>query len=206
MANSTQVTTWLSEIEASIKAQPTSTWTIARMRLAYPAPNSKSLVQIDTVAAAGSCNATATLHAFNSTNQRIEIEATFSNFELRGRSSIVGPFRILLQNGRQAQGRFRQYYADSLWPIHGGWNVPFLIETTLGNLIPRPTDDDVVLRSAAPGEFSIPPLGVWFEKLDPINLVLENDPEGPTMAVCEHAMHCMLNVGSSPAIPDFYVR
>jgi hypothetical protein len=30
------ITGWLSEIDTAIKAQPGSTWTIARMRFAYP--------------------------------------------------------------------------------------------------------------------------------------------------------------------------
>jgi hypothetical protein len=206
MATANQITAWLAEADAAIRAQPEATWTIARMRLAYPNPTARSLVQLDTVVAAGSCKATATVSSFNNSLQRTEIQAVFSNFELRGRSSIVGPFTILLQAGRQAQGRFRQQFADSLWPIHGAWTVPFVIETSLGSLIPRPTDEEVILKSASPGEFSIPPIGVWFEKWDPIDLVLETNPDGPTLAICEQAMHCMVNVGANPAMPDFYVR
>jgi len=206
MASEAQISAWLAEVNTAKQKQPKSTWTIARMRFAYPAPNSNSLVQLDTLAAAGACPAEMTHSAFNRELQRVEIQAVFSDFELRGRSAIIGPFKVLLQEGRQAQGRFRQQFANSLWPIHGSWSVPFVLETTLGRLIPRPTDEEVILKSAGPGEFAIPPIGVWFEKWDPINLVLASDPEGPTLVVCEHAMHCMLNVGSAPAIPDFYTR
>ena len=206
MATQAQITTWLSEVNGAIDKQPKSTWTVARMRFAYPTPGRSSLVQLDTLAAAGACTATANPATFNSEIQRVEIQATFTDFELRGRSSIIGPFRVLLQDGRQAQGRFRQQFANSVWPIHGSWSVPFALETTLGRLIPRPTDEEVVLKSAAPGEFAIPPIGVWFEKWDPINLVLSTDPDGPILAVCEHAMHCMLNVGNTPTVPDFFAR
>lgn len=206
MATENQIAAWLTEVDAAIKAQPVSTWTIARLRLAYPNPAGRSLVQLDTVVAAGKCGATATASAFNRSVQRTEIQAVFSDFELRGRSSVVGQFQILLQPGRQAEGRFRQQFAETLWPIHGTWTAPFVIETSQGRLIPRPTDEAVTLKSASPGEFSIPPLGVWFEKWDPIDLVLESNPDGPTLAVCEHAMHCMLNIGDGPAIPDFYTR
>lgn len=200
------VETWLAEVNDKVSRQPSSTWTIARMRIAYPNPGSQSIVQIDTVAAAGACNAVAMPATFNRKLQRVEIAAAFDAFELRGRSSILGDFRILLQSGKRATGRFRQIHLTSVWPIHGSWSVPFVIETQMGRLIPRPTDEDVLLKSAAPGEFAIPPIGVWFEKWDPINLVLEGDPNGPTLAVCEEAMHCMVNVGPEPSIPEFYVR
>lgn len=206
MATEEQVQAMMNEASAAISKQPENTWTIARMRFAYPAPGSQSAVQLDTVAAAGSCSAAVTSHQFNTLHQRIEMQATFRNFELRGRSSILGPFEILLQEGRAAEGRFRQVFAESLWPVHGQWTVPFVLKTALGRLIPRPTDEPVVLRSAAPGEFAIPPIGVWFEKWDPINLVLESDSDGPTIAICEEAMHCMINVGAGPATPQFYAR
>jgi hypothetical protein len=165
MASREQISTWLAEANAAIASQPASTWTVARMRLAYPRPGSSSWVQIDAAAAAGACPAAARPAVFNESLQRVEIQAIFSSFELRGRSPVIGPFRILLQRGRQAEGRFRQQYANSLWPIQGAWTVPFLIETPLGHLIPRPTDEPVTLKSAAPGEFAIPPIGRMVRKM-----------------------------------------
>jgi len=203
--NMVHVNQWLTELQAQIAAQPGETWTVARMKLVYPDSDSRrGTVGIDTVSAAGACNATATNALFNEALGRITIQATFSNFELRGESKLIGPFRILLQNGKSAIGRFRQRYAHELWPISGEWEVPFRVESALGALIPRPSEPPVLLKSAEPGEFAIPPIGSWFEKWDPISLVDENDPEGPTIAIVEHAMHVMLNIGSAPAIPAFY--
>jgi hypothetical protein len=76
-----------------------------------------------------------------------------------------------------------------------------VIETSLGRLVPRPTEPPVLLRSAEPGEYAIPPIRTWFEKWDPISLVREEDPDGPTLAVVEHAMHIMLNAGKGACRP-----
>lgn len=202
-ATKRQIEAWTGEVKRLMEAQPRNTWTVARMRLVYPNPGSRSMVQIDTVAAAGACPATGTAAAFDRARQRLQIDAEMPVMDLKGTSRILGPFEISLQKGKRGIGRFRQVFADSLWPIQGAWSVPFVITTRLGRLIPRPSDDEVVLRSAEPGEFEIPPLGTWFEKWDPINLVAEDNPDGPTLAICEHAMHCMLNVGDRPDIPPF---
>jgi hypothetical protein len=202
-ATKKQIDGWIAETRRLMQAQPEDTWTVARLRLAYANPGSRSLVQVDTVAAAGACPAHATAVDFNRNLQRIEIAAEMRTFGLNGTSNVIGPFAITLQQGKRPVGRFRQVYADCLWPIHGSWTVPFVIETRLGRLIPRPSDEDVVLKSSEPGEYGIPPIGVWFEKWDPVNLVMEGDPDGPTVAICEHAMHCMLNVGKEPKIPPF---
>jgi len=202
MATKEQLSRWKQEVEGLMKAQPEQTWTIARLSLAYPSQASR--VQIDTVAAVGHCPAFLTDVVINDAIGRVEVHATFREFELRGRSSVIGPFAVLLQKGKEAKGLFRQRFADSLWPTHGSWKVPFLLETKLGRLIPRPTDEEVVLKSASPGEYGFPPLGAWFEKWDPIELVQESEPDGPTLAVVQHAMHLMHNIGKDPAVPDFY--
>lgn len=205
MANMDQLKIWLAQIDYAMKEQPETSWTVARMQLAYPSPKAnQNLVQIDVLAAAGACNAHAVANYINEDISRIQVEARFNQFELKGRSHILGPFRILLQDGAEAKGTFRQRYADSLFPLQGEWLVPMVIETSLGRLIPRPTEAPVLLRSAEPGEFEIPPIGTWFEKWDPISLVREDDPDGPTIAVVEHAMHIMLNKGKGPAVPPFF--
>ena len=195
----------LEEANTALRSQPESSWTIARLRLALPNPRQElGLVAIDTVTAAGSCNAKGKATRINRELQRIEIETEFSDFDLRGVSHLIGKFQILLQADQFAKGVFRQRFAGKLFPLLGEWSVPFKIVTELGVRIPRPTESPVLLRSAEPGEFAIPPIGSWFEKWDPINLVHADFPDGPTVAIVEHAMHVMLNIGDKPSIPEFY--
>lgn len=187
--------------------QPSSSWTIAKMKLVYPSPPGRgSLVTIDNVAAAGACNAIANDAIIDQERDRIEIVADFSDFRLSGSSQILGPFEILLQKNLNAKGRFISRFADSLFPVFGSWEVPFLIKSEIGNLVPRPSSDPVLLKTSEPGEYEIPPIGTWFEKWDPIDLVKEGDPDGPTVAICEHAMHCMINPGDGPDYPSFYKK
>jgi hypothetical protein len=205
MADESTRQQWMEELRASMQDQPETSWTIAKFKLVFPgAEGLGRAVEVDNVAAAGACNAQAADVALRSDTGRVEVLANFNRFELRGVSIIIGQFRVVLQEGRRAVGRFQQRYADALWPLHGAWEVPFVIETRLGRLIPRPSDPPVLLRSAEPGEFAIPPIGSWFEKWDPISLVREDDPDGPTLAVIDHAMHCMICPGAEPKVPPFY--
>jgi len=205
MADSKQLEAWLDEINQAVKIQPKTSWTVARMRLVVPSlDQSRGLAAVDNVTAAGACNAHVVSTRINKSTSRIELETTFNEFDLRGVGHLVGPFRILLQSGKTAKGAFRQRYANSLFPLQGEWEVPLEIETRMGRMIPRPTEPPVLLRSAEPGEMQIPPIGTWFEKWDPISLVSRDAPEGPTLAIIEHAMHVMLNVGSKPEVPPFY--
>jgi hypothetical protein len=200
-----QLRSWLDEAKVAMDQQPETTWTVAKFRIAYPSPNpGQAAVVIDNVAAAGNCNAKAVNAFVDEEAGRVQIEATFGDFDMRGISNLIGKFQVVLQEGQEAVGRFRQRYADSLYPLHGAWEVPFVFKAEVGSLIPRPTDPPVVLRSAEPGEYAIPPLGSWFEKWDPIALVNADDPEGPTLAVIEHAMHVMLATGSEPGAAFFW--
>jgi hypothetical protein len=205
MVNADQLHRWHDEIKEVVKRQPAATWTVARMKLIY-AQTEGAVVSaiVDNVTAAGACPAEVSATAINEKIGRIEVTAGFREFDLRGTSHHLGFFQILLQKGKSARGVFRQRHAHSLFPFTGEWTVPFLIRTQRGDLIPRPTDNPVVLRAAEPGEFEIPPIGTWFEKWDPISLVAANQPDGPTVAIVDHAMHVMLNAGREPAIPPFY--
>jgi hypothetical protein len=207
MVASEQPAMWLREINAQIENQPNTCWSIGKLKLAIPnLPGFPHAVAIDNVTAYGPCNARVRPAAFSERAGRIEMGASFNEFELRGESHLVGKFQITLQAGKQAQGLFRQRYIDRLWPIFGFWSVPFVIETAIGRLVPRPSDPEAILRSAEPGEFAIPPLGSWFEKGDPINLVLATNPDGPTVAMIEHAAHCLINAGDHPTVPPSYLR
>jgi hypothetical protein len=197
---------WLDEVRTAMDQQPDTTWTVAKFRIAFPSPNpDQTALAIDNVAAAGSCNAKAVDAFIDEDAARVQVEATFGDFDMRGVSNLIGKFQVVLQEGKEAVGRFSQRHRDSLYPLHGAWEVPFVFKAEVGSLIPRPTDPPVVLRSAEPGEYAIPPLGSWFEKWDPISLVNVDDPEGPTLAVIEHAMHVMLDTGSEPGAA-FYWR
>lgn len=198
---------WLAELDRMVADQPSTSWTIARLQITYPSPEPRQrTIVTDTLAAAGRCNAQVEATGVNRDFGRIEARAMFSDFEMRGNSPYLGPFEITLQEGRKAEGLFRQRYGDSLFPLSGEWRVPFQVQTRLGLLIPRPSDPEVALRSAEPGEFAIPPIGSWFQKWDPIALVSIDMPDGPTIATIDHAMHCMLNSGDGPDIPPFYRR
>ena len=205
MADSKQMKVWLDEVNQAVEKQPKASWTIARMRLVVPSmEQSRGMVAVDNVTAAGACNAQAVSARINKRTGRIEVETTFNDFDLRGVSHLIGPFRITLQADKAAKGTFRQRYTNALYPLHGEWEVPFEIETRMGRMIPRPTEPPVLLRSAEPGEFQIPPIGTWFEKWDPISMVGRENSDGPTLAIIEHAMHVMLNIGSKPDVPPFY--
>jgi hypothetical protein len=197
---------WLDEVRTAMDRQPDTTWTVAKFRIAFPSPNpDRAAIAIDNVAAAGSCNAKAVDAFVNEETGRVQVEAAFGDFDMRGVSNLIGKFQVVLQEGKEAVGHFSQRHRNSLYPLHGAWEVPFVFKAKVGSLIPRPTDPPVVLRSAEPGEYAIPPLGSWFEKWDPISLVNADDPEGPTLAVIEHAMHVMLDTGSEPGAA-FYWR
>lgn len=163
-------------------------------------------VAIDTVTAYGPCNVKVQPATYNDRIGTIELSASFDQLGLRGESHLIGKFEITLQPGKRAMGLFRQRYADRLWPIFGFWAVPFAVETALGRLVPRPSDPDVMLRTAEPGLFAIPPYGAWFEKWDSINLVRADDLQGPTMALVEQAGHCLINAGEEPTTPEAYRR
>lgn len=205
MVNTEQLRQWHEEVKKSVEKQPSATWTVARMKLIYAQmEGTVGSANIDVVTAAGACPAQVVNTTINERIGRIEVTAGFAEFDLRGRSSHIGDFQILLQKGQRAHGVFRQRHAHRLFPFTGEWTVPFLIRTRMGDLIPRPTDTPVVLRAAEPGEFAIPPIGTWFEKWDPISLVAADQPDGPTVAIVDHAMHVMLNEGREPARPPFY--
>jgi hypothetical protein len=207
MARNDQLNEWLAETREAIENQPESTWTVAKFRIAYPSPDaSQTAITVDNVAAAGACKAQAVDVSVNEKTERIEVQATFADFDMRGTSNLIGKFQVVLQDGEEAVGHFSQRYASTLYPLHGAWEVPFVFKAELGSLIPRPSDAPVVLRSAEPGEYAIPPIGSWFEKWDPIALVSAEEPDGPTIAVIEHAMHVMLSTGREPSEPGFYWR
>jgi hypothetical protein len=205
MAAKEQLNRWLADTERAMEAQPETTWTVAKFRIAYPSLNvNQTAITVDNVTAAGNCNARAVTASVNEDVGRVEIETTFAEFDMRGTSNLIGKFQVVLQEGKAAAGHFSQRYADSLYPLHGAWEVPFMFKADFGSLIPRPSDSPVVLRSAEPGEYAIPPIGSWFEKWDPIALVRVEEPDGPTVAVIEHAMHVMLNAGPEALAPAFY--
>lgn len=207
MAGKEELDKWMGEVLAAKENQPETSWTVARLQLSYPSPDpSLETVTKDTVVAAGNCNAHVVESFVNEEIGRIELNTAFNDFEMRGSSHFFGDFEIVLQKGRRAEGRFWQKSLNSLFPLNGEWNVPFQVESRFGTLIPRPTDPPVMLRSAPPGEFSIPPIGSWFEKWEPISMVDINDPDGPTLVTVDNAMHVMLNPGNGPKVPPFYER
>src|SRR6185369_50486 len=80
---------WLSEINAQIEAQPKTCWSIGKLKLAIPnLPGFPHAGAIDNVTAYGPCNARVRPATFSERAERIEMGASFSEFELRGESHL----------------------------------------------------------------------------------------------------------------------
>lgn len=204
MTDTARLEGWLGEIKAAMDAQPETTWTLAKFRIALPSARpEQSLIKIDNVTATGVCNVEAVRAMVDDQTGRVKVVATFADFDMRGVSDLIGRFQVVLPEQGEAVGWFVQRYPDSLYPLHGTWRIPFLFKSDFGDLVQRPTDPPMEMLSAEPGLHAIPPIGSWFENWDPVALVRADDPDGPTVAVVEHAMHVVVNAGDSPTRPPF---
>ena len=108
MTDTARLEGWLGEIKAAMDAQPETTWTLAKFRIALPSARpEQSLIKIDNVTATGVCNVEAVRAMVDDQTGRVKVVATVADFDMRGVSDLIG------RSWRICTGRIRRRWRSS---------------------------------------------------------------------------------------------